>query len=91
MLYRTAEGLVVADYKTASSTADLDRRMAAYRAQGGAYALAVELATGEPVARVVFIFLTAAGAVEVDLDDVAQAKHDVQAVLERAPETTPVP
>ncbi|HVM15583.1 MAG TPA: UvrD-helicase domain-containing protein [Egibacteraceae bacterium] len=91
LLYRTAGGLVVADYKTASSTADLDRRMAAYRAQGGAYALAVELATGEPVARVVFIFLTPAGAVEVDLDDLAHAKLEVRAVLERVPEATPVP
>jgi hypothetical protein len=39
--------------------------------QGGAYALAVEAATGEPVTRVVFVFLTPRGAVERDLHDLA--------------------
>ncbi|MEX2621327.1 MAG: UvrD-helicase domain-containing protein [Egibacteraceae bacterium] len=91
LLYRTAAGLVVVDYKTASSTADLDRRMVTYRAQGGAYALAVELATGEPVARVVFVFLTAAGAVELDLDDVAQGKREVLAALAHEPQAIPIP
>jgi len=90
LLYRTEDGLVVVDYKTASSTADLDRRMATYRAQGGAYALAVELATGEPVARVVFVFLTPTGAVELDLDDVAQGKREVLAALARAQQPTPI-
>jgi hypothetical protein len=67
LLYRTDDGLVVVDYKTASSSADLDARVAGYRAQGGAYAVAVEEATGERVARVVFVFLTPDGAVEHEL------------------------
>ena len=67
LLYRTDDGLVVVDYKTASTSADLDARVAGYRAQGGAYAVAVEEATGERVARVVFVFLTPDGAVEREL------------------------
>lgn len=81
LLYRTDEGLVVVDYKTASSTADLDERLETYRAQGGAYAVAVEQAVGEPVARVVFCFLTAGGPVELDLPDLEDAKSDVRAAV----------
>jgi ATP-dependent exoDNAse (exonuclease V) beta subunit len=81
LLYRTNEGLVVVDYKTASSTRDLERRLAAYRAQGGAYAVAVEQATGERVCRVVFVFLTPDGAVELDLDDLEVAKAAVRAAV----------
>ena len=84
LLYRTDEGLVVVDYKTASSTADLDRRMGAYRAQGAAYALAVGGATAEVVARVVFLFLTPEGAVEVELEDLPQAMSELEAFLRRA-------
>ncbi|MBW3603728.1 MAG: UvrD-helicase domain-containing protein [Actinobacteria bacterium] len=69
LLYRTDEGLVVVDYKTASSADDLDARVARYRTQGGAYALAVQAATGERVARVVFVFLTPQGAIERELVD----------------------
>ena len=77
LLYRTAAGLVVVDYKTAS-TADLDTRLLTYRTQGASYALTVEAATGEPVVRVTFVFLTAAGAVERDLPDLAGAVADVR-------------
>ncbi|MFA9446567.1 UvrD-helicase domain-containing protein [Egicoccus sp. AB-alg6-2] len=82
LLYRDADGcLVVVDHKTASSARDLDERLGRYRWQGGAYALAVERAVGEPVARVVFLFLTPDGAVERDLPDVAAAAADVERVL----------
>ncbi|MDQ3342031.1 MAG: UvrD-helicase domain-containing protein [Actinomycetota bacterium] len=81
LLYRTGEGLVVVDYKTASSTRDLDRRIAAYRAQGGAYAVAVEQATGERVCRVVFVFLTPDGAVELELPELEAAKADVRVAV----------
>ena len=84
LLYRSPAGLVVVDYKTASTAADLDRRMDAYRAQGGAYAVAVEGAAGEPVARVVFVFLTAGGAVERDLPDLPAAKEAVRAAMATA-------
>ncbi|MPZ87546.1 MAG: AAA family ATPase [Nitriliruptorales bacterium] len=85
LLYRTEDGLVVVDYKTASSTADLDRRMDAYLAQGGAYAVAVERAVAEPVDRVVFVFLTREGALEREIRDLAGAKQAVLAAV-RSPE-----
>ena len=81
LLFRTAEGLVVVDYKTASSSADLEARMDAYRSQGAAYALAVAGATGEHVARVVFLFLTADGAVELDLDGLETATAELEDAL----------
>ena len=66
LLYRRADGLVIVDYKTAS-TADplqLDLRVEGYRMQGEAYRQTVGMSTGEPVAQVVFLFLTPDGAVE---------------------------
>jgi ATP-dependent helicase/nuclease subunit A len=81
LLFRTAAGLVVVDYKTASTAADLGARVARYRPQGGAYALAVEQATGERVARVVFVFLTPDGAVERELTDLPAAVAEVRATV----------
>ncbi|MBW3578570.1 MAG: UvrD-helicase domain-containing protein [Actinobacteria bacterium] len=81
LLFRADDGLVVVDYKTASASADLDRRMAEYRAQGGSYALAVEESVGEPVSRVVFVFLTPNGALERDLADVRASMEAVRAAV----------
>lgn len=66
LLYETHNGLVVIDYKTASSSDpdELFARLVGYGTQGASYALAVELATGGDVSRVTFIFLTPDGAVE---------------------------
>ena len=66
LVYRTDDGLVVVDYKTDAwrDEADLDAKVARYRLQGAAYALALEAATGEPVARCVFLFLGTDGADE---------------------------
>ena len=71
LLYRTPDGLVVVDYKTAGTNdrAQLDERVEGYRLQGGSYAISVARATGEPVVRVAFLFLTPGGAVEIDLAD----------------------
>ena len=44
-------------------------------------ALAVAEATGEPVARVVFVFLTPDGAVEHELADLEGAVDEVRSVL----------
>jgi ATP-dependent exoDNAse (exonuclease V) beta subunit len=82
LLYRSEQGLVIVDYKTTSSTVDLDQRLAVYRWQGGAYALAVEEAVGEPVATVVFVFLTPQGAVDRELADLPAAKAEVVQALE---------
>jgi ATP-dependent helicase/nuclease subunit A len=83
LLYRTDAGLVVVDYKTASSATDLDTRLASFRLQGGAYAVALEAATGEPVVRVVFVFLTPEGAVECELHDLDDCRAAVRAALAR--------
>jgi ATP-dependent helicase/nuclease subunit A len=81
LLYRTDQGLVVVDYKTASSSADLDERVTGYRAQGGAYAVAVEESTGERVARVVFVFLTPNGAIERELPKLRASMDTVRAAV----------
>src|SRR5262249_52867850 len=49
LLYRSALGLVVVDYKTdqAGDERGLDERVERYRLQGAAYALAIERVTGE--------------------------------------------
>jgi ATP-dependent helicase/nuclease subunit A len=83
LLYRTADGLVIVDYKTAATDdpAELARRVEGYRLQGGAYALAVRQTTGERIARVCFAFLTPAGPVELDLTDVEAAIAEVDALV----------
>jgi ATP-dependent helicase/nuclease subunit A len=72
LLYRSADGLVVVDYKTDSwrSEADLQGKVDRYRVQLQAYARAVAEAAGESVAGLVLLFLNAGGAaraVEVEL------------------------
>ena len=88
LLYRDSRGpgsagLVVVDYKTSASSdpEELDRRVAGYRLQGAAYAVAVGRATGEPVTRVVFLFLTPQGAIERELIDLAAAMADVERLV----------
>ncbi len=85
LLYRGSDGLVVVDYKT-SSTSDpeeLGRRVQGYRVQGYSYALAVRDATGEPVTRVTFAFLTPDGPVELDLEDLAGGMAEVGELVGR--------
>ena len=81
LLYRSTEGLVVVDYKTAGTShpSEIDHRVDGYRLQGASYALAVARATGEDVVRVTFCFLTPDGVVERHLDDLAVAVADVEA------------
>jgi ATP-dependent helicase/nuclease subunit A len=88
LLYRRADGLVVVDYKT-SATSDpeeLARRVEGYRLQGASYALSVARATGDPVVRVAFLFLTPEGAVVIDLDRVAESVADVERLVEAGAE-----
>ncbi len=82
LLYRRADGLVVADYKTgpAGLDADLDPLVARYRTQGASYAHAVAAATGEPVVAVVFVFLTPDGAIDRPLPDLDVAVAEVIAL-----------
>ena len=90
LLYRGPDGLVVVDHKTsASSDADeLDARVEGYRHQGASYALAVEQATGETVARVTFVFLTPDGAVERHLDRLCESMERVRELVAAGAEVT---
>jgi ATP-dependent helicase/nuclease subunit A len=60
LLYKTAEGYVVVDYKTdgVSSETQIDRAMQQYRVQGAAYALALEQQLGQPVVSFECVFVT---------------------------------
>ncbi len=79
LLYRDGDGLVVVDWKTdhVEGDDDVDAKIARYRLQGASYAAAVEAATGEPVARMVFAFLHEDGATEVELSDLRDAVAEV--------------
>jgi ATP-dependent helicase/nuclease subunit A len=90
LLYRGSDGLVVLDYKTAATNdpAELERRLRGYRLQGASYALAVSAATGEPVVRVTFLFLTPEGPVERELRDLDAAIDDVRVLAAAGREIT---
>ena len=64
LLYRRDDGLVVVDHKTDRVADDLELagKLAAYRLQLAAYALAVERATGETVVEARLVFCAPAGA-----------------------------
>jgi ATP-dependent helicase/nuclease subunit A len=83
LVYRRADGLVVVDYKTDAwrDDADLDAKVARYRLQGASYAVALELATGEPVAECVFVFLGEQEARERVVSDLPEAMREVRALL----------
>jgi len=80
LLYRTDAGLVVVDWKTDHVVGDDDvaAKLSRYRLQGASYAAAVEAATGETVARVVFAFLREDGATEAELPDLRDAIAEVR-------------
>jgi ATP-dependent helicase/nuclease subunit A len=69
LLYQRQDGLVIVDYKTASTTDPelLRHRVEGYRAQGTAYLQAVTLSTGQTVAATVFLFLTPTGGYEIHI------------------------
>ncbi len=75
--------LVVVDYKTDAwrDDADLDAKVARYRLQGASYAVALEQATGEPVAECVFLFLGEHDARERTVSDLPTAMREVRALL----------
>ena len=79
LLVETPDGLVVVDYKTDHvSDALIDARLATYRLQGAAYALALETILGKPVARVVFLFVRHGEAVERAITDLTLACADAR-------------
>jgi ATP-dependent helicase/nuclease subunit A len=79
LLFEDEQGaLVVVDYKT---DADLDTAADRYRLQAATYALALETNLGRPVARAVFVFCRADGAVERDVVDLRAAIDEVRALV----------
>jgi ATP-dependent exoDNAse (exonuclease V) beta subunit len=96
LVYRDAavgDALVVVDYKTDAigGEADLESRLAHYRVQGAAYAIAVSAATGEPVDRCVFVFLSPTGVREVAIggDELAGAIADVRSLIRSVRDAPP--
>jgi ATP-dependent exoDNAse (exonuclease V) beta subunit len=83
LVFRDDDGLVVVDYKTDAwrDEQDLEEKLARYRLQGASYALALELATGEPVTRCIFLFLDDAGAEARAVIDLPTAIDEVRALL----------
>ncbi len=84
LVFRDDDGLVVVDYKTDAVDAEARaERVARYRIQAAAYALAVAEGTGEPVARAVLCFLDPDGATEVEFAgaDLAGAIAEVRALI----------
>jgi ATP-dependent helicase/nuclease subunit A len=74
--------LGVIDYKTDHITpAQLGRRMAHYRLQGGAYAFALRRATGRRVASVEFVFAALGQTVSLSEAEIEQAMAEVAARL----------
>ena len=83
LVYRSPDGLVVVDWKTdtVAGDDDVDAKLARYRLQGAAYAAALEAVTGQPVARMVFVFLGRDGAIERDLPDLRGAVEEAKAAV----------
>ena len=80
LLYRSDSGLVVVDWKTDHLEGDDDvaSKLQRYRLQGASYVAALEAATDETVTRMVFVFLSTDGAIEVDLPDLDDAVAEVR-------------
>jgi ATP-dependent exoDNAse (exonuclease V) beta subunit len=83
LLYRGRHGLVVVDHKTDRATTDEEvaTKLAAYRLQLAAYALAVERATGEPVAEARLVFCRRGEAREEVVADLREAMAEVESLL----------
>ncbi len=86
LLYRSPDGLVVVDHKTDQVTTDDDvtAKLAAYRLQLAAYALAVERATGEVVVDARLVFCRRGRAREEAVPDLRAAVEEVERVLTSA-------
>ena len=91
LLYETAEGLVLVDYKTdtVGSTADVDAKVARYGLQAAAYAVALETSTGLTVAAAYLVFCTTGAPIERAVPDLDAAKEEVRRRVDEAPERRP--
>lgn len=81
LLYQRADGLVIVDYKTdAVDGTELEQRLAKYELQGATYAVALESATGLPIADVIFVFLRRDGSTVRSVVDLQAAMSQVRTV-----------
>ncbi len=87
LLVETPEGLVIVDYKTdaVSSDADIDAKVARYRLQAAAYAVALSQSTGREIVDAVFVFAQPDRVVERRVADLAEAMDEVRALTTRYP------
>ena len=89
LLFEEEDGYVVVDYKTDAAGDDeaIEQAMARYRLQGGAYALALNRATGVKVKEVSFLFLNPRRAMTVDNLSAAmmEAEEAALALLQGGP------
>ena len=76
LLFEDDAGLVIIDYKTDALTSheEIQKSMASYRLQGGAYALALKKSSGRPVTEAVFLFLQPQQ--EVAIENLEEAMAD---------------
>ena len=83
LLIEGPDGLVVVDYKTDTvrTEADVDAKLATYEMQAGAYAVALEAATGLPVTACWFVFCHPDGAIERQVTDLAGVTERVRRAL----------
>jgi ATP-dependent exoDNAse (exonuclease V) beta subunit len=95
LLYRRDDGLVVVDHKTDRVANDLELagKLAAYRLQLAAYAVAVERATGETVADARLVFCAPAGARDEAVPELRAAMAEAEALvgLTARPPARPAP
>ena len=91
LLYETAEGLVVVDYKTDTVRSDdeVDAAVERYRLQAAAYALVLQRTVGTRVARCTFVFVSGGRPRQRDVADLAGAMAEVESAL-RAPAPSPI-
>jgi ATP-dependent helicase/nuclease subunit A len=86
LLVRTDDGYVIVDYKTDAWREGADRaeRIARYRRQLAAYAVALEHVTGEPIIAGVLVHCrTTADAEQIELDGWAEAIADLRQAMQR--------
>jgi len=83
LLYRREEGLVVVDHKTdrVASDVELAGKLAAYRLQLAAYALAVERATGETVVEARLVFCAPSGARDEAVPELRAAMAEAETLV----------
>ena len=83
LLYETADGLVVVDYKTdrLPDDTDINTALGRYRLQGAAYALALAETLRRPVAACRFVFVASPQAAERDVANLESAVDEVRLLI----------